>query len=99
MGSLEQMIKASGLDWTIARPGVLRNGSRTGEYCVLTDPEPWRNGIIRRADVADFMVGAAESDDLVGQATVLISRLPAVHVINTVQTPIRPVSQMRSVFF
>ena len=69
----EAMIKASGLDWTIARPGVLRNGSKTSKYRVLTDPEAWRNGIIRRADVADFMVGAAESNDNVGQAPVLIS--------------------------
>ena len=69
----ERMIKSSGLDWTIARPGVLRNGERTGKYHVLTDPEAWRNGVIRRADVADFMVGAAESDDHVGQAPVLIS--------------------------
>lgn len=69
----ERMIKASDLDWTIARPGVLRNGSKTGKYRVLTDPKDWRNGVIRRADVADFMVGAAESSDHVGQAPVLIS--------------------------
>ncbi len=69
----ERMIKASDLDWTIARPGVLRNGSKTGKYRVLTDPNDWRNGVIRRADVADFMVGAAESSDHVGQAPVLIS--------------------------
>lgn len=69
----EQMIKSSGLDWTIARPGVLRNGAKTGKYRVLTDPENWRNGVIRRADVADFMVGAAESSNHVGQAPVLIS--------------------------
>ncbi len=66
-------IKASDLDWTIARPGVLRNGSKTGKYRVLTDPNDWRNGVIRRADVADFMVGAAESSDHVSQAPVLIS--------------------------
>ena len=69
----ERMIKASDLDWTIARPGVLRNGSKTGKYRVLTDPNDWRNGVIRRADVADFMVGAAESSDHVSQAPVLIS--------------------------
>ncbi len=69
----ERMIKASDLDWTIARSGVLRNGSKTGKYRVLTDPNDWRNGVIRRADVADFIVGAAESSDHVGQAPVLIS--------------------------
>ncbi len=69
----ERMIKASGLDWTMARPGVLRNGSKTGKYRVLADSEEWRNGVIRRADVADFMVGAADSNEYVHQAPVLIS--------------------------
>lgn len=69
----ERMIKASKLDWTIARPGVLRNGSSTGKYNVLTDSGDWRNGVIRRADVADFMVGAAESNEYLRQAPVLIS--------------------------
>ena len=52
------MIKASGLDRTIARPGVPCNGSKTGKYSVLTDPEALRKGITRRADVAVYMVGA-----------------------------------------
>jgi len=68
----ERMIKASGLEWTIARPGVLRNGAKTGEYRILTNPKTWRNGIIRRADVADFMVTAATGADHLGQAPVLI---------------------------
>lgn len=73
-GEQERMIKASGLEWTIARPGVLRNGPKTGQYRVLVKPERWRNGIIRRADVADFMVTAADAHGHVGQAPVLIER-------------------------
>ena len=69
----ERLIKASALDWTIARPGVLRNGPKSGRYRVITDPDRWRNGIIRRADVADFMVGAAASREHVGVAPVLVS--------------------------
>ena len=71
-GEQERMIRASGLEWTIARPGVLRNGAKSGEYKVLLDPDHWRNGIIRRADVADFMVTAAGSREYVGKAPVLI---------------------------
>ena len=71
-GVQEGMIKASDLDWTIARPGVLRNGPKTGRYRVLLEPERWKNGIIRRADVADFMLGAADGGTHVGQAPVLI---------------------------
>jgi hypothetical protein len=32
------LIKNSALDWTIARPGLLTNGSRTGRYKVLKAP-------------------------------------------------------------
>ena len=72
-GEQERMIKASGPDWTLVRPGVLRDGPKSGEYRVLVNPERWRNGIIRRADVADFMVSAIDSREHVGQAPVLIS--------------------------
>lgn len=69
----ERLIKESGLNWTIARPGVLTNGARTGRYKVLTQPSQWRNGIIARADVADFLVRQIEDRTLVGQAPVLVN--------------------------
>ena len=71
-GEQERMIEGSGLTWTIARPGVLRNGPKTGRYQVLTDRSRWRNGVIRRAHVADFMVSAADTRGHVGAAPVLI---------------------------
>jgi putative NADH-flavin reductase len=40
----ERLIKESGLDWTIARPGVLTGGPRTGRYKVLAEAHRWRNG-------------------------------------------------------
>ena len=73
-GEQERMIEDSGLTWTIARPGVLRNGPKTGDYKVLLDPGRWRNGLIRRSDVADFMVTAATSNGYAGKAPVLIER-------------------------
>ena len=73
-GEQERMIRASDLVWTIARPGVLRNGPKTGRYQVLLDPAEWKNGLIRRADVADFIVTAAESEEYAGKAPVLIER-------------------------
>jgi uncharacterized protein YbjT (DUF2867 family) len=69
----ERLIKESGLDWTIARPGVLTNGAPTGRYKVLAQPSQWRNGIIARADVADFLVRQIEDRTLVGQAPVLVN--------------------------
>lgn len=69
----EKLIKDSGLDWTIARPGVLTNGARTGRYKILAQPSQWRNGIISRADVADFLVRQIEDRAYVGQAPVLVN--------------------------
>lgn len=56
----EELIKGSSLDWTIARPGILNDNAMTGKYQVLVEPETWRQGIISRADVAHFLVHAAE---------------------------------------
>lgn len=68
----ERLIKESTLDWTIARPGVLTNGPRTGRYQVLADSAQWRNGIISRADVADFLVRQIEARDHIGAAPVIV---------------------------
>lgn len=69
----EELIKKSGLDWTIVRPGVLLNGPRTGRYKVLRDPSEWRNGIISRANVADFLVRQIVDRAFVHASPVLVS--------------------------
>ncbi|MCT4682692.1 MAG: SDR family oxidoreductase [Roseicyclus sp.] len=56
----EELIRGSNLDWTIARPGILNDTAMSGRYKVLVAPETWRQGIISRADVAHFLVHAAE---------------------------------------
>jgi putative NADH-flavin reductase len=68
----EQIVKASGLDWTIVRPGVLTSGPATGHYQVLTDPASWRAGSIARADVADFLAQEVTEAAYVGKTPVLI---------------------------
>ena len=53
----EGIIRASDLDWIIARPGGLEDGPRTGVYRCITDPrEKVGQPRIARADVADFML-------------------------------------------
>ena len=71
-GAQEQVIRDSGLDWVIARPGLLTGGPRTSRYKVLVEPASWRNGLISRADVADFLVRQVEDDAYVGTTPVLI---------------------------
>lgn len=68
----EDMICASGLDWTIWRPGVLVNGSASGRAKVLVAPEQWRNGVVSRADVAENIVLSLESGSLIHQKPVIL---------------------------
>ena len=69
----EQLIKESELDWTIARPGVLTSGPRTGHYQILSEASQWRNGTISRADVAEFLVRQIGDHTYIRKAPVLIN--------------------------
>jgi putative NADH-flavin reductase len=68
----EQMIRASGLEWTIARPGLLTGGAATGRMRVLADRKDWQAGSVTRADVADFLVREAFERRYVGKTPLLI---------------------------
>lgn len=62
-----QVIKQSGLDWTIVRGPMLTEGPHTGDYRVgyvgvNTSPR------ISRADVADFMLTQVEDRKYIGKA-------------------------------
>ena len=69
----EWIIRSSGLDWTIVRPGLLTNRPATGRYRVLTASKDWRFGAISRADVADFLVRQINDRALIGTTPLLIS--------------------------
>lgn len=69
----ERLIRESALDWVIARPGILTNGPVTGRYNVLSEPRQWRNGVISRSDVAEFLVQQIESDRYLGKTPVLVN--------------------------
>lgn len=67
----EQLIRDSDLDWTIARPGILSDNRKSNAYKVLVEKETWRNGLINRSDVADFLVTAAEDASHIHQTPAL----------------------------
>ena len=71
----EELIAKSDLDWIIVRPGVLTNGPASHNYRVLSKPSEWRNGIIARADVADFIVKRIEAGTFNREKPVII-RIP-----------------------
>ena len=69
----EWIIRSSGLDWTIVRPGLLTNRPASGRYRILTAAHHWRFGLISRADVADFIVRQIEDRALIHATPLLIS--------------------------
>lgn len=69
----EEIVKASALDWTIVRPGLLTNGRRTGHVNATAEPDRWRSGAISRADVADFLITLVEDPKFIHATPVLIS--------------------------
>jgi uncharacterized protein YbjT (DUF2867 family) len=68
----EGLIEATDLEWLIVRPGVLVNWASSGNYTVLTRPGEWCNGIVARADVADFIVKRIETNALNREKPVII---------------------------
>jgi putative NADH-flavin reductase len=69
----EWIIRSSGLDWTIVRPGLLTSGPAAGRYRVLNVPQDWQFGLISRADVADFLVRQIDDRALIGATPLLIN--------------------------
>jgi putative NADH-flavin reductase len=67
----EAIVRESGLDWVIVRPGFLTNGSRTGKYRILTELNGVKAGKISRADVADFILREAAEMKYRGQTPLL----------------------------
>ncbi len=63
----EEEVRASGLEWVIARPGRLTNGPAQKRSVKKTAIEPVP-GSISRADLADFLVEACEVPTWVGHA-------------------------------
>jgi uncharacterized protein YbjT (DUF2867 family) len=68
----ETLIAKSDLEWLIVRPGVLMNWPASGKYSVLSRPSEWRNGIVARANVADFIVKRIEANALNREKPVII---------------------------
>lgn len=63
----EKMVKESGLDWVIVRPGRLLDGAAKGNIIKKTTIEALPSSI-SRADVASFLVEAAIKPDWVKKA-------------------------------
>lgn len=67
----EAIIRASGLDWVIARPAMLTNKPRRAAIRALTDLSSFHGGSIARDDVAHFIVDQLRADTWLRQAPLL----------------------------
>jgi len=65
--AMEGIFEKSRLAWTLVRPPRLTDGKRKQKYRVREGHLPNFGFVISRADVADFMVGAAESGSYIGR--------------------------------
>lgn len=63
----EDLVRASGLEWTIVRPAGLTNGEATGRTRALRSTDPGRvKGRISRADVAGYLLACLDDASTVG---------------------------------
>jgi putative NADH-flavin reductase len=58
LAMMEDVLRDSGLDWTVVRPPRLTDGPVTGAYRTAYGQNLLRGLLISRADVADFMLRA-----------------------------------------
>lgn len=57
---MEEVVRGSGLEWTIVRPPRLTNKPRTGKYRTAIDRTVRRGYTIGRADLADLLLRSVE---------------------------------------
>jgi putative NADH-flavin reductase len=69
--AMEQVIRASDLDWTLVRPTRLVNGAVTGKYRTAPDYPPPGGRKISRADVAHFIGATLEQNSWLEAAPAL----------------------------
>jgi uncharacterized protein YbjT (DUF2867 family) len=69
----EEVVRASGLEWTIVKPPRLTTGPRTGRARVAPDLRIGMLSSVSRADLAEVMLDAAAGPGLAGQS-VFVSR-------------------------
>src|SRR5262249_26390297 len=67
LARMEDVLRESGVDWTIVRPPRLTNGPKRGRYRIAFGRNLRRGLSISRADVADFMLHAIEDARTVKQ--------------------------------
>ncbi|MGV9294031.1 NAD(P)-dependent oxidoreductase [Amycolatopsis sp. NPDC003676] len=72
MRRMEDLVRDSGLDWTILRPPMLTDGPRTDRYRTATNRNVRGGNRVSRADLADLMLRCL-ADELAVRASIAIA--------------------------
>jgi uncharacterized protein YbjT (DUF2867 family) len=67
LAAMEDLLRGSGLDWTILRPPQLTGKPLTGHYRTAAGHNVRGGRSIPRADLAHYMLAAAGRPDTIGQ--------------------------------
>ena len=70
---MEPVVEASGLEWTLVRPGHLVDGEATGKVIFFEHGSGETAHKITRADVAAFMLELLETGEYIGEAVNIAS--------------------------
>jgi uncharacterized protein YbjT (DUF2867 family) len=65
---MEDILRDSGLDWTVVRPPRLTDGPPTGTYRTALGHNLRRGLFVSRADVAHLMLATLDQPAAIGQA-------------------------------
>jgi uncharacterized protein YbjT (DUF2867 family) len=69
--TMEGEVRASGFEYVIARPPILKDAAATGHVSVLGSGETGH--AITRADLANFLLDQLEGDEYVGQSVTMVN--------------------------
>jgi putative NADH-flavin reductase len=70
---MEDLIRASDVDWTIVRPPALTTGPRTGAYRTGADLPVRITSNISRADLAEFLIREAVEGEYIRETPIITS--------------------------
>jgi putative NADH-flavin reductase len=68
LAEMEDVLRDSGLDWTVVRPPRLTDGPLTGSYRTALGRNLRRGILVSRADVAHLMLRVLDRPETIGQA-------------------------------
>lgn len=68
LARMEDVLRESGLDWTVVRPPRLTDKALTGAYRTAVEQNPRRGLVISRADVAHYMLDALDRPETIKRA-------------------------------